>query len=137
MYNYVTKQKHTKEGILNEELALKKLLIYMKSVYKIQKIYGLHLKSVILYGSYTQGDFTKDSDVDSMILVDLSDEEIEKYSDELAEIGFDYNVAYGIWMMPVVRNQEHFRHWGRAYSFYKNVQKEGIKLYEADSNGYR
>lgn len=131
MYNYVTKQKHTKEGILNEELALKKLLIYMKSVYKIQKIYGLHLKSVILYGSYARGDFIKDSNVDIMILVDLSDEEIEKYSDELAKIGFDYNVAYGIWMMPVVRNQEHFKHWGRAYPFYENVQKEGIKLYEA------
>ena len=42
MYNYVTKQKHTKEGVLNEELALKKLLTYMKSVYKIpQKIKGL------------------------------------------------------------------------------------------------
>lgn len=133
MYNYVTKQKHTKEGILNEELALKKLLIYMKSVYKIQKIYGLHLKSVILYGSYARGDFIKDSNVDIMILVDLSDEEIEKYSDELAKIGFDYNVAYGIWMMPVVRNQEHFKHWGRLYPFYENVQKEGIKLYEADS----
>ena len=42
LYNYVTKQKHTKEGVLNEELALKKLLTYMKSVYKIpQKIKGL------------------------------------------------------------------------------------------------
>lgn len=89
------------------------------------------MKGVILYGSYARGDFRKDSDVDIMILVGLSDEEIEKYSDELVEIGFDYNVAYGIWMMPVVRNQEHFRHWGRAYSFYENVQKEGIKLYEA------
>ena len=39
MYNYVTKQKHTKEGVLNEKLALKKLLTYMKIVYKIlQKI---------------------------------------------------------------------------------------------------
>lgn len=34
--------KHTKEGVLNEKLALKKLLTYMKSVYKIpQKIKGL------------------------------------------------------------------------------------------------
>ena len=34
--------KHTKEGVLNEKLALKKLLTYMKSVYKTpQKIKGL------------------------------------------------------------------------------------------------
>ena len=39
MYNYVTEQNNTKEGVLNEKLALKKLLTYIKSVYKIpQKI---------------------------------------------------------------------------------------------------
>ena len=42
MYNYVIPQKNTKEGVLNEKLALKKLLTYMKSVYKIpEKIKGL------------------------------------------------------------------------------------------------
>lgn len=98
---------------------------------EIQKIYGLHLKSVFLYGSYARGDFTQDTDVDVMILVDLAVEEMEEYLDELAEIGFDYNVAYGIWMMPVVRNQKHFEHWAKAYFFYENVQKEGVKIYEA------
>lgn len=92
---------------------------------EVQKLYGLHLKSVILYGSYARGDFTKDSDVDIMILMDLADGEIEQYSDELAEIGFDYNVACGIWMMPVVKNEKHFEHWVKAYLFYENIQKEG------------
>ncbi len=98
---------------------------------EIQKIYGFHLKNVILYGSYARGDYTVDSDIDIMILVDLSDEEIDKYSDELAEVGFEYNVAHGIWMMPVVKNKEHFRHWEKAYPFYENVQQEGVMLYEA------
>ena len=35
----------------------------------IRKIYGNHLKTVILYGSYARGDYTADSDVDLMILV--------------------------------------------------------------------
>ena len=98
---------------------------------ELRKIYGLHLKSVILYGSYARGDFTQESDVDIMILVDLTEEEMDQYSDELAEVGFDYNVAHGIWMMPVVKNQDHFRRWAKAYPFYENVQKEGVKLYEA------
>lgn len=98
---------------------------------EIRKIYGAHLKSVILYGSYARGDFTSDSDVDIMILVDLTDEEIDKYADELAEVGFDYNVSHDIWMMPVVRNQAHFKYWVKAYPFYENVQREGVKLYEA------
>jgi len=98
---------------------------------ELRKIYGSHLRSVILYGSYARGDFTQDSDVDIMILVDLTEEEMEQYSDELAEVGFDYNVTHGIWMMPVVKNQDHFRRWEKVYPFYENVQKEGVKLYEA------
>ena len=39
----------------------------------VRKIYGHHLKQVILYGSYASGDYTKDSDVDLMLLVDLDD----------------------------------------------------------------
>ena len=35
---------------------------------EVRKIYGSHLKSVILYGSYARGDYTKDSDIDIMIL---------------------------------------------------------------------
>ena len=66
-----------------------------------------------------------------MILVDLTDKEMEQYSDELAEVGFDYNVTHGIWMMPVVKNQDHFEHRVKSYSFYENVQREGVKLYEA------
>ena len=97
----------------------------------IRNIYGAHLKQVILYGSYARGDFEKDSDIDIMLLVDLSEEEINSFSDDLSELGFDYNVMYDIWFMPVVRNIEHFRYWCQAYPFYSNVEKEGISLYEA------
>lgn len=98
---------------------------------EIQKIYGTHLKSVILYGSYARGDYTSDSDVDIMILVDLNDEEMNQYSDALSELGFKYNIEHDIWMMPVVKNIEHFRHWVIAYPFYQNVQREGVTIYEA------
>ncbi len=38
-----------------------------KYIAEIQKIYGAHLRQVILYGSYARGDFREDSDVDIMI----------------------------------------------------------------------
>ena len=40
-------------------------------VKEIRNIYGVHLKQIILYGSYARGDFRKDSDIDLMLLVDL------------------------------------------------------------------
>ena len=97
----------------------------------VKKIYGNHLKQVILYGSYARGDYTKDSDVDIMLLVDLDESELEIFSDALSELGFDYNVEYDIWMMPIVKNKKTFLHWSDIYPFYKNVKTEGISLYEA------
>ena len=98
---------------------------------EVQKIYGAHLKSVILYGSYARGDYSSDSDVDIMLLVDLTPEEMDPYSDALSELGYEYNVNYDSWMMPVVKNLQHFKQWAAAYPFYTNVQKEGVLLYEA------
>lgn len=98
---------------------------------QIKNIYGIHLKCVILYGSYARGDYTEDSDVDIMLLVDLLPEEIDSYSDALSELGYEYNVKNDIWIMPVVKNVHHFRKWAVAYPFYTNVQKEGVVLYEA------
>ena len=105
--------------------------ILARYVTEVQKIYGTHLKSVILYGSYARGDFTQESDVDIMVLVDLPADKMDEYSDALAEVDYEYNVNYDIWMMPVVKNVEHFNHWVTAYPFYSNVQREGVVLYEA------
>ena len=43
----------------------------------LQKIYGNHLKTVILYGSYARGDYTEESDIDIMILLDIEDMKIK------------------------------------------------------------
>lgn len=98
---------------------------------EVKKIYGAHLKSVILYGSYARGDYTPDSDIDIMLLVDLLPEEMDACSDALSELGYEYNVTNGIWISPIVKNVQHFGQWAEAYPFYANVQKEGIVLYEA------
>ena len=97
---------------------------------EVQQIYGPHLKSVILYGSYARGDYTEDSDIDIMILVDLPKEKLDSYLDPLSELGFQYNVKHDVWIMPIVKNIEHFQHWALAYPFYKNIQEEGVTLYE-------
>ena len=66
-----------------------------------------------------------------MILVDLTQEKIDEYSDEMSELIYEYNTDYNIWMMPVVKNEVHFMKWVEAYPFYSNVQREGVILYEA------
>jgi len=62
-------------------------------IVELQNIYGKHLQSVILYGSYARGDFTRDSDVDIMILLNLTDEEIKEYRHQLSEYTYDFYIA--------------------------------------------
>ena len=105
-------------------------LILEEFVIKMKECLGSDIQSIVLYGSYARGDFGKDSDVDIMLLVDLPEEKLNLFSDELSNLGFEYNVMHDIWFMPVVRNMEHFKYWREAYPFYSNVAKEGISLYE-------
>ena len=97
----------------------------------LKEIYGKHLKAVILYGSYARGDYRADSDIDIMILLDLSDMDIKAYRHELSGETFDFNMDHGLDIKPIAKSQQHFQKWVDVYPFYANVEKEGVKLFEA------
>lgn len=98
-------------------------------VEEIRNIYGKSLKTVILYGSYARGDFRPDSDIDIMILVDLTDMEIEKLGKQLSWCTYDFNEEHDSDIKPITKSATHFRKWLEVYPFYTNVQKEGVQLY--------
>ena len=97
----------------------------------LQKIYRKHLKTVNLYGSYARGDYRDDSDIDIMILLDLSDMDIKQYRHELSGETFDFNMDHDLDIKPIAKSQQNFQNWVDAYPFYANVEKEGVKLFEA------
>lgn len=99
-------------------------------VNKIKDIYGQHLKTVILYGSYARGDYKEDSDIDIMILLDIEDLEIKNFRHDLSYMTYDFNMDNDVDIKPIVKYDEHFRYWLKAYPFYANVAREGVKLYE-------
>lgn len=98
---------------------------------EIKKIYGSHLQRVILYGSYARGDFRQDSDIDIMILLDISDLELKAYSQELSYMTYDFNLDNGLDIKPIAKSEAHFRKWVENYPFYANIYKEGVVLYGA------
>lgn len=98
---------------------------------EIRKIYGKHLRKVILYGSYARGDFSSDSDVDIMILLDMSDLELKKYSQQLSYMTYDFNLDNDIDIKPIAKSEQHFRKWVVNDPFYANINKEGVVLYGA------
>lgn len=96
---------------------------------EIKKIYCSHLRKAILYGSYARGDFKADSDVDIMILLDLSDLDLKTYSQKLSYMTYDFNLDNDLDIKPIVKNEAHFKKWITNYPFYVNIDKEGVVLY--------
>lgn len=97
----------------------------------IKKIYGRHLKQIILFGSYARGDFREDSDIDIMILLDISDLELKTYQHQLSEYTFDFNLDHDLDIKPITKNEDFFNKWAVNYPFYANIRKEGVNLYGA------
>ena len=98
---------------------------------QVKEILGENLVQVILYGSYARGDFRPDSDIDIMILVDMSDIELKSYSEKLSYMTYDFNLDHDIDIKPIAKSEEIFNKWVVNYPFYSNIHKEGVILYGA------
>ena len=77
-------------------------------VSNVRAIYGSHLRRIILYGSYARGDYNSDSDVDVMILLDLSDMDIKGYRHQLSDMTFDFNMDHDMDIKPLAKSEEHY-----------------------------
>lgn len=93
----------------------------------VKKTYVSHIQQIILYGYYARGDYREDSDVDIMILVDMSDLEfleLKAYGQQLSYMTYDFNLDYDLDIKPIVKSEAHFKKWIINYPFYSNIHKE-------------
>ncbi len=56
-----------------------------------------------------RGDYKADSDIDIMILLDLSDIDIKQYRHELSGETFDFNMDHDLDIKPIAKSQQHSR----------------------------
>ena len=95
-------------------------------VEEVKKIYGSHVRQIILYGSYARGDFRPDSDVDIMILADISDLELKAYAQQLSYMTYDFNMDHDTDIKPIAKSEAHFNKWIVNYPFYSSKLAEQI-----------
>lgn len=91
-----------------------------------KKTFGDKFVSVILYGSYARGDYDEESDIDIMIMVDMSQEELSKYRWDFSCFCADLNVENDVLIATKLQSAETFGQWKNILPFYKNVLKEGV-----------
>ena len=112
-----------------QDMDLRKMLLELEE--KLQRVYGNKLKAVILYGSVARGTATEESDIDIMVLVDVTAQELRTFEDQLSDVSTDISIKYfKVFSIIDISYQEYMR-WVNTSPFYRNVSKEGVILYAA------
>ena len=63
----------------------------------------LNQSKIIHYGSYARSDYNSSSDVDVMILVKMSDNEIKKIENQVYDLAFDIEMDTGVDISPIIK----------------------------------
>ena len=86
--------------------------------------YSDRIHSIILFGSVARGEAKEDSDVDILVVGDVSLE-------ELVDISFPILLKYGELISAKNMKKEYLEYLTKeGYSFVRNVMREGVVLYE-------
>lgn len=96
---------------------------------KVVELLGDKIYKIILFGSYARGDFDAESDIDIMILIDGTQEEVIRYRKEIREIANEVGLDHDILVSLLLKSKQSFEEWSDVVIFYKNVMDEGVVLY--------
>lgn len=106
-----------------EQLVLRELVEGILSILESQVI------RIVLYGSVARGTNTAESDVDIALLLNgnLSRETEDKLSDLIVDLNLKYDTVLSV----IDIDYEMFKKWEKVIPFYKNVNEEGVVLWNA------
>ena len=82
----------------------------------------------ILFGSYARGDAEPGSDIDVLILVDASRQDISARNWQVGDLAAELLLDYGIVVSPIVENRDYFNKNVNVLPFYHNIDREGVRI---------
>lgn len=83
----------------------------------------------ILFGSYARGEADAESDIDVMVLVDSSREDISEKTWEISSVAADLLLNRGVMVSPIVENRRYYQKNVGLLPFYQNIEREGVRYY--------
>ena len=82
----------------------------------------------ILFGSYARGDADSGSDIDVLLLVDASRQNISARNWQVGNLAAELLLDYGVVVSPIVENREYFNTNLHLFPFFRNIENEGVRI---------
>ena len=97
------------------------------------RIFADKLNRIILYGSYARGENEAASDIDLVLLLDMSAETLGKYRSEIAKVASRLSLENEdcVTVSIALQDVETFDKYKSILPFYSNIDSEGIIVYAA------
>jgi len=95
-----------------------------------RQIFGSIDVEVILFGSYSRGDYDAYSDVDVAILADIPREQERNYTNDVVSLiaRIDNEYEYSFFISPIIISKSFFEQWYETIPFYRTLKNEGVKI---------
>ena len=95
---------------------------------KIDLLFNQEKIEAILFGSYARGDADSGSDIDVLLLVDASRQDISNRNWQVGDLAAELLLNYGVVVSPIVENREYFMRNLELFPFYRSVEREGVRI---------
>lgn len=93
-----------------------------------KRLFGEKLNDIILFGSYARGDYDAESDVDIIMIADISEDELYNYKRSVADYTADLSLEYDVLVSPIIEPLARYQKYKDIIPFLNNIQKEGVSI---------